>query len=359
MRRVRYKLYPNIYVMLVATSATARKSIAMDTGIKLLKESVPDIFYIGGSMTPEGLVKHMNRQKSVVKQTIADGKRIEVQLDSHVIIHMDEVAESFGYDRTRASKFTILLTKIYGAQDEHTHTIASEDQVLLRNLYPVVLSGTDPNNLKVLPDDAIAGLLGRLIFVAEDKKKRSIAWSNEEEDKKADALQVLLKEDLHTISCLMGQMTPTDEARAAFEVWYTDLGKRKIEDPKIEGFRQRCHDTALKIAMIYSLAESNNLIVSIEHVAKGIKQIERQLPEFNNLSQWAANSEYAQRRARVVESLRRQGGAGTRAQMMKSMSISLDDMMILEHSLEAEHTLDVEIRGKHVFYKLSKDELMQ
>lgn len=359
MRRVRYKLYPNTYVMLVAESAKARKSIAMDTGVKLLKDAVPDLFYISGSMTPEGLVKHMNRQKSVIKDKGNDGKRIEVQLDSHVIIHMDEVAESFGYDRARASKFTILLTKIYGAQDEHTHTIASEDQILLRNLYPVVLAGTDPNNLKVIPDDAVAGLFGRLIFVAEKTKKRNIAWSNPEEDKAADALYEILKYDLHTISTLNGEMTPTDEAKAMFEMWYNELGNKKIDDPRVEGFRQRCHDTALKIAMVHSLSESNNLIISAGHVAKGIKQIELQLPEFNNLSQWSSANEYAQRRAKFIEYLRRQGGAGTRSQAMKMMTISLDEMIILEHSLEAEHTVEVSINGKYVFYKLSKEEQMK
>lgn len=360
MRRVRYKLYPNTYVMLIAESATARKSIAMDTGMKLLKDAVPDLFYISGSMTPEGLVKHLNRQKSVVKQTTESGKKIDIQIDSHVIIHMDEVAESFGYDRTRASKFTILLTKIYGAQDEHTHTIASDDQILLKNLYPVVVAGTDPNNLKVIPEDAVAGLFGRLIFVAENKRKRDIAWSSEEEDKKADELGKLLKYDLHTISQMHGEMKPTDEARAAFEVWYKQLGaKEKFADPRIEGFRQRCHDTALKIAMVLSLAERDDFIVELGHVTKGIKHIEQQLPEFQNLSQWASASDYAQRRAKFIEYLRRQGGAGTRSQAMKIMSIPLDEMVILEHSLEAEKTMEMSIAGKSVFYKLNKDEQMK
>src|SRR5262245_31687639 len=57
MKRIRYKLYPNIYVLIVADSGKARKSIAMDTGVKLLQSAVPDIFYISGSMTPEGLIK--------------------------------------------------------------------------------------------------------------------------------------------------------------------------------------------------------------------------------------------------------------------------------------------------------------
>ena len=55
-----YKLYSNIYVLLVAESAMLRKSTAMDIGVKLVRDSVPDLYYISGSMTPEGLLKHMN-----------------------------------------------------------------------------------------------------------------------------------------------------------------------------------------------------------------------------------------------------------------------------------------------------------
>lgn len=358
MQRVRYKLYPNTYVMLVAESAVARKSIAMDTGVKLLKDAVPDLYYISGSMTPEGLVKHMNRSKQILV-TKEGNRKVDIVYDSHGLIHADELAETFGFDRARASKFTILLTKIYGAQDEHMHTIASEEQIVLKNLYPVFLAGTDPTNLKVLPEDAIGGLLGRLIFVIENKKKRSIAWAEDAEDVEADRLYLLLKHDLHMISQTHGQMKPTEDARLIFKTWYDKLGETKAEDRRIDAFRQRCHDTALKLAMLFSLSEGDDLIIHPRHVSKGIKHIEEQLPEFSRLTDWAASSVYAQNRARAIEMLRRQGGAGTRAQLIKQLAISMEDAIILEQSLEAEETIKISIAGRSVFYKLSKDELLK
>lgn len=101
MNRGYYKLYPNTYVLLVAESAMLRKSTAMDIGIKLVRDAVPDIHYISGSMTPEGLMKHMNRIKV---GTGENGKPI-VRYDSHILIHADELAELFGFDRQRASRF--------------------------------------------------------------------------------------------------------------------------------------------------------------------------------------------------------------------------------------------------------------
>lgn len=356
MKRVRYNLYPNLYVLIVAESAVARKSIAMDLGVKMLKDADPEHFYLAGSMTPEGLVKHLNREKQVVSITVGGAKKVALRIDSYIMIHADELAEAFGYDRTRASRFTILLTKIYGAPDEHTDTLAGDpEQKKLINLYPVFLAGTDPVNLKVLPEDAVAGLIGRIIFVTEDQKKRSIPWEKPEESAQADKLYGLLKEDLLNISKIKGEMLPTPEAKEYFSQWYEKLGEKRIEDRRTDAFRQRCHDTALKLAMILAVSHSDDLIVTEKQIERAINYIERQLPEFAKIADWAATSVYAQNRAKFIEFLRRQGGAGTRSTMMKMLGLPLDEIVVLEGSLEQEHTIEVRIAGKNVFYKLNKD----
>lgn len=347
-----YKLYPNIYVIIVAESARIRKSVAMDIGIKLVREAVPDIYYISGSMTPEGLIKHMNRVK-----VVSNEDKKQVQYDSHVMLCADELAELFGYDKTRALKFTILLTKIYSAPNEHTHTLATEGQLLLRNLYPTLLAATDPRNLKVLPEEAVAGLIGRTIFVTASAKRKPIAWPRPEEEELR--LYELLKDDLHTISLVRGEMIPTPEARSIFEQWYIKQSEMKIEDTRLEAFHERCHDTALKLATLIALSRSDDLIITHVHMREGITFIEKQAKEFLRVANWAASSTYAQTRAKFIDMLRRQGGAGLRSSTLKSLNIPLEEMMTLEATLEQEGTITVRISGKNVFYKLSTEELQK
>lgn len=344
-----YKLYSNIYVLLVAESAMLRKSTAMDIGVKLVRDAVPDLYYISGSMTPEGLLKHMNRVKVVSNET---GKPL-VQYDSHVLIHADELAELFGFDRQRASRFTILLTKIYGAQTEHTHTLATEGQLLLRNLYPTLLAGTDPRNLKVLPEEAVAGLIGRLVFVTASEKRKPIAWPHPTDD---DArLYDLLKYDLHTISQLRGEISITPDAHARFEDWYVHHATTKEEDSRLDAFRERCHDTALKLAILLSVSRCDDLVLTDNHMERGIEYIEKQIPEFGRIANWAVSSAYAQSRARFIDILRRQGGVGMRKQLLKIMAIPLEEIAVIETSLEQEGTLTCKVSGKNVFYKLTKE----
>jgi len=275
--------------------------------------------------------------------------------DSHVMIHADELAELFGFDSTRASKLTILLTKIYGAQKEHTHTTASEGQTLLRNLYPTFIGGTDPHNLKVLPPEAVAGLLGRMIFVTTSEKRQPIAWPSR--DSESDELYKLIKYDLHTISQLRGEVKVSKSAHDFFKTWYDDRSNTKVEDARVDAFYERCHDTARKISMLFSVSESSDLEVSEAHMKHAIECIEAQIPEFGRVLAWMGTSTFSQNRAKFLDILRRQQGVGTRKQLLSLLSISLEDIHAVEETLEQEGKIDCRVTGKTMMYKLSKEEL--
>src|SRR3972149_4557971 len=81
MDRGYYKLYPNTFVLIVAESARVRKSVAIDIGMTLVRAAVPDLYYITGTLTPEGLVKHMNR----VKVNTNEVGKARVQYDSDLV----------------------------------------------------------------------------------------------------------------------------------------------------------------------------------------------------------------------------------------------------------------------------------
>lgn len=348
-----YKLYPNIYVLLVAESATLKKSSAMDIGVSMLRKHARDVYYLTGSMTPEGLVKHLNQVKKIDN---GNGKAI-IQWNSDFFLHADELGELFGYDRVRASKLTILLTKIYGCQDEHPHTTASEGQLLLRNLYPTFLGGTAPQNLKVLPEDAVGGLLGRLIFVTSDNPRPPIAWPDPSADDRV--LWNKLGADLTFISRLKGEIKKTPEAREHFKEWYEGNTREKSDDPRVDAFRARCHDTALKIAVVLSISESDRLVLTDKHVARGIDYIEKQIPEFSKIAAWTTSSIYAQNRAKFIDILRRQGKFGTRKAMLKIMALPVEEIQIIENSLQEEGILQIIIdtKGKTMIYKLIRENL--
>lgn len=352
MRRGFSRLYTNIYVLIVAESARIRKSTAMDIGVDLLREAFPgkdELRVLTGKTTPEGMVKQLNRATVIFKD---ENKPHEptVNVRSDCLIHADELATLFGYDKNSASRMAILLTEGYACKTEYRHTTSKEGSIVLKNMYPVLLAGTDPRNLKVLPEEAVGGLIGRLIFVTAQSKRKSIAWPEETEN--ISELGKKLRSDLRVIGSLEGEIKPTLSAKKVFEEWYNALSNTTADDPRIDAFHERCHDTALKIAMLISISQSNQLIVTEQHIAVGIEIIEKQLPEFSRVMNWAGVTIYAQNRAKLIDLLKRHGGACTKAMVMKVLAVTLDDITTLEESLIAEGTMTAVKIGRDMIYKI-------
>lgn len=347
------KLYPNIYVLIVAESARVRKSVAMEMGLSLLSDAIPDIATISGAVTPEGLIKHMNRVTTIPNP---NGKGVAIKHDSHILIHADELATLFSYDRTRASRMAILLTEIYSSKSLHLHTTARDGQVPLHNLYPTLLAATDPRNLKVLPEESVGGLIGRIIFVNEKNRRHNQAWYDPSTDNLA--LRKSLIADLYRINQLVGTFKVSQEAREVFEIWYNRQSEITINDPRLDAFHERAHDTARKIAMLLSVARSDTLVITKDHMLGGIAFIEKQMPEFSRVVNWASASVYAQNRAKLIDAMRRTGGVSTRRLLMRGLAMPHDEFETLIISLQNEGTLQTpEVKGKEVFYKLTAENL--
>ena len=336
-----YKLFTNIYVLIVAESGEVRKSASIDIGLPILKDAVKDIHTMSDSLTSEGLIKHMNRITVHPNEENPD-KPIKMT-DSHVMIYADELASLFSFDKQRASKMTMLLTRIYGSPADYEHTTKSDSKIITFNNYVTLLAATDPKNLRVLPEEAIGGLLGRLIFVTAHERKALIAWPEMTPDR--IALREKLVHDLTLISKIKGEMKITQDAKDLFEKWYLVINSRKTDDPTAKSFLARCHDTALKVACLIAISRSNNhLLLESQHVAGGIAFIEKLLPEVSRVISWTANTTFAQNKAKFIDLLRRRGGCAAHKDLLKSIGINKDDFIVLVNTLFDDGSLKKPLR---------------
>lgn len=348
------KVYPNLYVIIVAESARVRKSTAMDIGRDILIESIPDIRIMRDSMTSQGLIKSLNHKIQVIKDD-----KITEELRSDVAIFADEVANLFSYERTRSAQMVIFLTRAYGCPAIYDHTTVRDSTVRLHNLYPVLLGGTDPHNLKVLPEDAVGGLTGRLIWIIESQRRsNNPGWKR---DAKRITQRKLLREylihDLQIISNLQGEITPTPDAMDLYERWYEELSKKDTKDPETDAFYQRCHTTALRLAMLLSISHDNSLSISDKQVAGAIALIEQQLPEIKRVTMWSGSSPFEQGRAKFINYLFKAGGLATRRTLLKHMGMSSDDFDKLTYTLIQDGSIEIppmKVKNE-VIIKLTKE----
>jgi hypothetical protein len=342
MDRGAYLLYPNIYVCIVADSGEVRKSVATSVGKNILLDALPNIEYIEDRMSPEGLVKHLNRVNVTV-----NGPSVNVSQSSTVFIYEDELASLFGYDKAMAARMATLLTSTYMSPENYMHTTSGGGHTKLHRPCFTILASTVPKGLSTLPDNSSEGLLGRLIIIAAGKRRKLMAWSK----KGSQSLREDLKSDLASISSLTGEMTVPQDARDYFEKWYIGMSQIQVKEDWLSGFHARCHDTALKIAMLLSASRSDSQIVNVGHVEAAVKIIEDVIPTLKQVGIWLVPGEFNHQRAKVEEVIRAARSINRR-DVMKHTRINARDMDVIETTLEQEGFMSVTIQGISKIYKV-------
>ena len=348
-------IYPNMYVIFVAKSARARKSSAMGFGRKLLEQALPDQRLMGNSMTSQGLIHALNQKVQIIKDD-----KIQEELQSDVAIFADEVSNLFSFDPKAAKSLTMFFTECYECPDIYTHTTVKDRVIKLFNLYPVLFGATDPRNLNAIPEQAAGGLIGRLIWIIEsDRRKNSSGWINDE----ADALRTeLLREyaihDLIHISKLKGVMHASEKSMKLYDDWYEALSRKDPGDPNADAFYQRCHTTALRIAMLLSISQNDTLLISEKQMMAAITLIERQLPEVRNIVTLTGGSDFEQKRAKLIMFLQSaSGGIAFWRAALKHMGMLTADFVALLETLKIDGTIEIppmKIRGD-LTLKLTKN----
>lgn len=253
-----YTIYPNQYVILVAESASCRKSVAMELGLDLLLAN-KDIRAVHERTTVEGLTDLMNR--ATVSPT---GK---IRPDGSVLLHADELSNMF----SRASYITDLvsfLTAAYTAKSRLDFLTRNKGFVQVRNPCPSLLAGTTPGQMgEIFPTMAISsGFLGRILMVTAKKGRR------EPEPKLRKDLRQSLIDDLYDMSLLQGEIKLTPECRAHFNEWYKVM--EGSPSPNLDSFYERKHDHVLKSAMLLSVSESNDMVITNDHFEAAVSAIE-------------------------------------------------------------------------------------
>ena len=254
-----YQVYPNLYVLLVAESASCRKSVAMKLGLELLRP-LKDIKVIHERCTVEGLLDIMNK----VYVSPKTGKIIE---EGSVVIHADELSNLFGQS-SYTKDLLSFLTAAYTSSAQLEFLTRNRGDVIVKAPCPVIISGTTPEQMgEIFPMIALSsGFLGRIITVLGRHGKR------EPKPKILKELISPLVEDLYEISQLEGEMVLEDDCEEMYDKWY----KAFTDSPSPESapFFERKHDHVLKAAMLLSVSESNSMVITKSHLAQAIEVID-------------------------------------------------------------------------------------
>ena len=265
--RIKYTIYPNLYVVLVAASAKCRKSSAIQTGRHILESIVKPPMIFAQKITVEALI-------GALKESTEDNSSSGIIISSELSVFMGGEAMKSGVlpaltDLYDSPKYWVYHTKARGKEE-------------LTNVTLSMLAATTKDGIQdCLPKGAVGGgFTSRVIFVYQELPSNLRLFNDLDENgnevtesKYERGLRLQLVQDLeHMRTKVNGQVKFTAGAKAFAEEWYREENA-KIKDEKLDGYFGRKHDTMFKVATIISASSSDNLIVTEKHIQQALDKL--------------------------------------------------------------------------------------
>lgn len=308
-----YQLYPNLYVILVAGSAVCRKSVAIAMGKRFMNSLDRGIHTISDKVTPEKLLVDLAENGEEVR---SDGS---ISVSAQGAIVADELSVFLSQQSVNAGMIP-LLTKLYDCQ-EFPFRYGTKGQGTLEVKDPCVtiLAGSNPRFLKLAipPDHVGGGFLSRTVFVYHNKPKKPIPWPKLSEDERMMSYRLI--SDLNHISKLEGEFKPSREAFDWYGDWYAEEIDRISGYDELDGeILARSPDVLLKVAMLLSLSESDDLVIQLDHMQAAhaiIRDAQEHYPEA--LSSLMADTPTTSAIDKVLEKIRKEGKITYRSLLRK------------------------------------------
>ncbi len=254
-----YRLYPNLYVMLVAKSGL-RKGFPVKIAQRLV-ESLDCTKVISGRNSIQSIILELSKQ-----WTTESGK---VLTNAHAFVVNDELGSLLVEDPSAQTILTTLYDSFY--HSDWTDTLKSDGRKVLKDICVTMLSATNQIHLSEFLDttSVTGGFIGRTLIIYEEKKARLNPLIEEDEMREINLDP--LKNYLRSIMDIKGQCKLTRHAKDIYTAWYMDYNKElETNNSDDTGTSDRLHDHILKISMLLSLAERSDLSIEETHIKDSI-----------------------------------------------------------------------------------------
>lgn len=302
----RFKVLPNTYIVLLGPPGNG-KTTSMSFGLKVVRE-IPEIVLSATAQTKESLVKEL-----VANQRAVGYGDVQIPY-APMALFLTELSHFLGPNSGHMIDF---LTTVYD-QDRYDNKTKNKGNETILGPYVSMLACTTPDWVSTyLKTDIITGgFTRRAIFVNESEGQTRVDWPEYTETQlHAFAECVRLGK---TKKDLVGEMHWTDEARAWFRNWYQTRVLPK--DPTIRGFARTRHMQMLKVAMILSVCESNDLVLTEAHLQMADLILSRVEPMMSAVFNAVGRNELHAVGEKIKDIVRMHGGIIQEKQVLQAMS---------------------------------------
>lgn len=347
--RYYYKLYPNVYIILVGPSGL-RKSVPISLAEKLVSR-INCTRVLNGRASIQAVIKELGKAYTCEDGSIvtdATGFLISPELDT-MLIKDDQVP-------------TILMD-LY---DTHTkerwkNVLVGKDNKgdTLKNVYLTILGASNETNLVgAMPKTATeGGLVARTNIILEERKRRINSLITE-------PLIIPnitgLSKRLFQISNLEGNFIFGDGIAVKFDRWYNSF--MTLDSMDKTGTLDRLPDTILKIAMCISLANKDDLILLESDIEEAISKCQETIVGMRKVFLGSGEHNLARPTAHILRILiARPDHKQTRKRLLRELMGEADaiDLDRIVDTLNQRDCIDIINIGGEISYSLKEETVDQ
>lgn len=232
------KIFPNIYVIIVAGSSATRKDAPVRIAEKLIRD-VGTTKIVSGRTSIQAVMKILSEN-----YTNAQGHRLK---GASGILCSKELSDLI-VDDPVAMK---VITDWYDCHDIWDNNLVSSGVSKLENLCVTILAASNDILFQdVFKNSEIyGGLLARSFIVSETRRKKKNSRMYDRLDQ-VDLYPLLIKH-LESLTKLKGALIFTDSARLYYDQWYQSIDDERFDRA---GVIARMHTGVLKVAILLAAA---------------------------------------------------------------------------------------------------------
>lgn len=278
-------IYPNIYVLLLADSAVARKSVPLSICADLLKK-IEATKIIRGRTSIQAIISDL----ASVSMDKESGKILK---GGSCLLCAEELASFFVSDPFAMT----ILTDIYDFRLLWENNLKATGKEKIQNLCVSMIAASNETHLKEIwgSGSVFGGLMGRTFFVKPNERRPGnslLEDINTPVNGHYDDSKLL--KILAEIVRMNGIFQVEPDAKRAYDSWYLKLYKKYESRPDKTGVMARIHTGVLKVAMILAVGHDMELVLRKKHIEESIDDCITLIPNYEVFTMSAGKATDAQ-----------------------------------------------------------------
>lgn len=264
-----YKIYPNLYVLIVGLSGVMKKSTSTGAGVELL-EAVPGIKMLANQVTQASMIQSLANSNTKFDFPGLDKPMTQCSLYIYASEFKNFTNEVFG-------SLVESLTDLYDCKPHFTRETKKDGitKVFGPCLNMLACSTSAWLREAIPPSQLSGGFASRILFVVENDPGKAVPIPYI--DPHLEEKKQKLIDDLCLINKYVGKMQMDEEATETFSTWYVANRDKVIKGgvaPMFAGYIGRRGTMVEKLSMILVANEGPGLVIQKRHVEQAIELIE-------------------------------------------------------------------------------------